>query len=675
MKIRNDFPEPVREIENAWIRLSDGTRLAARYWLPENADTCPVPAILEYIPYCKRDGTAARDEAMHPYFAGHGYAAVRVDMRGSGESDGLLDDEYLQRELDDAVEVIAWLAAQPWCTGRVGMMGKSWGGFNALQVAALRPPALTCIITVCSTDDRYADDVHYMGGCLNVANISWAFSMFMRNPRPPDPTVVGERWREMWRARLKHNRPWIIEWLSHQRRDTYWQHGSVCEDFTAIQCPVYAIGGWSDSYSNAIPRLMAGLKVPRKALIGPWGHQYPHQGHPGPAVGFLQDALRWWDHWLKEIDTGVMEEPAYRVWMQEFVKPKAFVGCRPGRWVAEQTWPSENIRETCFCLNDGELSSDPAPPKELKLRSPQSTGTNCLNWINNGTAGALDEPIDQREDDGRSLTFDTPPLDNAVEILGAPVVEVDVASDKPVAILCARICEVSPDGTSVRVTYGVLNLTHRESHASPKPLRPGESVRPRIQLNDIAYRFAPGSRIRLALSTAYWPTVWPAPTAATLTIRSGTSRLLLPSRASQPEDVALRDLPAAEAAPPNKRTVVRPSKPPQLEVRRDIRNGTVLVIRTNDAGRQRIDTTGWEYGSTLRRTLSIQDDDPLSARFKSKATVEFGRNDGPEVRIILTMTVSSDASHYHVEAAMEAIADASIVEKQQWTERIPRDHI
>ena len=280
-KIIDEFPSTIREVEHAWIPLADGTRLAARYWLPDDAESNPVPGILEYIPYRKRDGTAARDEAMPPFFAGHGYAAVRVDMRGSGESDGLLHEEYLKREQDDALEVIAWIAEQPWCTGRVGMMGKSWGGFNALQVAARRPPALSCIITVYSTDDRYADDIHYMGGCLLTANPDWAFTMFGQNGRPPDPLLVGERWRETWLARLENNRPWIIEWLRHQRRDDFWRHGSVCEDYAAIECPVYAIGGWADPYTNPVPRLLANLTAPRKAAGGSLGPPVPAPGASG----------------------------------------------------------------------------------------------------------------------------------------------------------------------------------------------------------------------------------------------------------------------------------------------------------------------------------------------------------------------------------------------------------
>ena len=192
MKTLTTLPEDVREIEHVWIPMPDGCRLAARLWLPARAEAEPVPAILEYVPYRKRDGTRLRDEPMHRWFAGHGYAAVRVDVRGCGESDGLLLDEYTEREHHDGLEVLRWIAAQPWCDGAVGMMGKSWGGFNALQVAALRPPELKAVLTVCSTDDRYADDVHYMGGCLLLENFSWAAVLFTIAAQPPDPQLYGD---------------------------------------------------------------------------------------------------------------------------------------------------------------------------------------------------------------------------------------------------------------------------------------------------------------------------------------------------------------------------------------------------------------------------------------------------------------------------------------------------
>ncbi|HSQ22705.1 MAG TPA: CocE/NonD family hydrolase [Coriobacteriia bacterium] len=355
--MKSEFPHPIREIENTWISLADGTRLAARIWLPEDAESAPVPAILEYLPYRKDDGTAAADARRHPYFAGHGYASVRVDLRGTGDSDGLLRGEYLEQEQDDALEVLRWLAGQPWCTGDVGMIGYSWGGFNGLQVAARRPPELKAVITHASTDDRYRDDCHYMGGCLLGSDmLKWATSMLGYTLQPPDPRFVGEQWLDIWRERLASAPTLARDWVAHQRRDEFWKHGSVAEDYSVITCPVFVVGGWADAYTNAVPRLLEHLQVPRRGLIGPWGHMMPYEGVPGPAIGFLQEALRWWDRWLKGVDTGIMDEPFLRCWIQEWVPPDTYYAERPGRWVGVDAWPPPGAPERSWTARaDGVL--------------------------------------------------------------------------------------------------------------------------------------------------------------------------------------------------------------------------------------------------------------------------------------------------------------------------------
>ena len=299
--------QAVQHIEILWIPMPDGTRLAARVWLPEDTATHPVPVILEYIPYRRRDGTRLGDDLTHPWLAARGYACVRLDVRGTGDSDGVIWDEYTVQEQEDAAEAIAWLAAQSWCSGSVGMMGISWGGFNALQVAARRPPALKAIVTICSTDDRYADDMHYMGGGLLTGNLEWGSFFFTLMGLPPDPAIVGEQWRVRWLERLEAAHPVFVDWMEHPWRDDYWRHGSICEDFSAITCPVLAVGGWADGYSNTIFRLLQGLHSPCRGIIGPWGHKYPHVGVPGPAIGFLTESLRWWDQWLKGEERGVLQ--------------------------------------------------------------------------------------------------------------------------------------------------------------------------------------------------------------------------------------------------------------------------------------------------------------------------------------------------------------------------------
>ena len=420
MRHVSDYPRKIRTLETVWITLADGTRLAARIWLPEDADTDPVPAILEYLPYRLNDGTAPRDARHFPYLAGQGYATVRVDLRGTGESDGILEDEYLPQEQSDACEVIAWLAEQPWCTGAVGMIGISWSGFNGLQVASHRPPALKAIVTLCSTDDRYADDVHYDGGCIGSDMLQWAASMFAWNARPPDPEIVGDRWREMWLERMRESPPFIDHWLGHQRRDAYWKQGSVCEDYSDIEAAVYAVGGWADGYTNAIPRLLEGLPGPRKGLIGPWTHAWPQSGPPEPTIGFLQEMTRWFDHWLKGIDTGIMAEPMLRAWIQEPLPPAVCYSEIPGRWVAESQWPPVAAAPREYALNLGRIDLEPGPEVAVPIIGIQTAGWDAGSWCPYGEPA--DWPGDQRPMDGMSVTFESDPLAERFEILGHPEV-------------------------------------------------------------------------------------------------------------------------------------------------------------------------------------------------------------------------------------------------------------
>ncbi|HVT50036.1 MAG TPA: CocE/NonD family hydrolase, partial [Dongiaceae bacterium] len=393
-------PVEIVELDPAWITLQDGTRLAATIRRPKDAERNPVPVILEYLPYRRRDGTIQRDAITHTWFAQQGYAAVRLDIRGTGDSDGLMRDEYLPQEQSDAVEAIAWLAKQPWCNGNVGMMGISWGGFNGLQIAAHRPPALKAIITLCSTDDRFADDAHWMGGALITNTMGWGGSFFQYLAQAPDPAIVGETWREMWLARLENLRLPIEDWLAHQHYDEYWRQGSVKEDYSAIQAAVYAIGGWADGYSNAVPRLIRNLKCPKKGLIGPWAHKYPHIATPHPAADFLNEALRWWDHWLKGQDTGIMTEPQMQVWVQDSVRPSAVQAERPGRWVAFPSWPHPAVKPTDWHLGDGDLAREKQKAATCIIDSPLNTGVAFGEWCPYSGNGEL--PDDQRADDGRS---------------------------------------------------------------------------------------------------------------------------------------------------------------------------------------------------------------------------------------------------------------------------------
>lgn len=674
VEIIDTFPHAVHEIEFARIPLSDGVNLSCRYWLPEDADENPVPAILEYIPYCTRDGTAARDEAMHPYFAGHGYAAIRVDIRGSGESEGVLLDEYLKLEQDDALEVIAWIAEQPWCDGNVGMMGKSWGGFNGLQVAARRPPALKCIITVFSTDDRYADDVHYIGGCMTTQNPEWAFVMFPAQARPADPALVGDPWQEIWQQRLDAMSPWIIPWVEHQRRDAYWKHGSVCENFSKIDIPVYAIGGWADAYSNPVPRLVAGLDSPGKGLIGPWGHQYMHQVVPGPKMGYMDEALLWWDHWLKGIDNGLMDEPAYRVWVHDSVRPNTRHKERAGYWAVESEWPSTNVESKAFHLNDGTLDSAPSTETHVSICSPQTMGE-CTPFLGSSGSGLPEDPADQRPDDAVSACFDSAVLDEALTLLGAPVVMLDVASDQENAFVCVRLNEVLPSGESQQVSYGILNLTHRNGHEEPEALEPGKRYSVRVQLNDNAHTFAPGSRVRIAVSNAFWPIVWPSPTTTTLTLFTGASSLAFPVREPQLSDADARPLPPPRHSRVHPSTMLVEAKPDYAGFDIDLVTGLQSFIYRMDSGTKVFDRHGWKTSVKTDYQHRIHPDDPTSACVDLRATETYGRDGQLDARIEAHQKMTCDETHFIIEAELDVFDGEKEVYSRRWNKRIERDGI
>jgi putative CocE/NonD family hydrolase len=425
--------------------------------------------------------------------------------------------------------VIAWLAgSSPGAPAR-RHDGQVLGRLQCAADGGARPPALKAIITVCSTDDRYADDIHFMGGACSTTICGGARSCSpIRRARPirrSSARAGATNGSSGWTCRSSRRCG-----SQHQRRDDYWKHGSICEDFSAIQCPVFAVGGWADAYTNAMCRACSkGCRCRGAALIGPWAHIYPQDGVPAPAIGFLQEALRWWDHWLKDDDRGVMAEPMLRAFVEDWMPPAGTRAESEGRWVGEAAWPSPAIAPRRWALNaPGSLDGAAAAEADILVRSPLSHGKASGEWMATGCPGEL--PVDQRLDDGAAQLFDTAPLAEAVEILGAPELLLDLAVDAPVAQVAVRLCDVAPDGRSTRVSYGVLNLTHRDGHEAPAALEPGKRYPVRLKLNDCGHRFPAGHRIRIAVASGYWPIVWPAPTAATLTLRAGASHLDLPVR-------------------------------------------------------------------------------------------------------------------------------------------------
>ena len=515
----------VKVIENEWIPMKDGVRLAARFWIPEGAEQTRVPVVFEYLPYRLWDGLRWRDDLTAANLAPYGVAFVRVDIRGSGNSEGVKDDEYSVPELDDGVQIIAWLAKQPWSNGSVGMRGISWGGINSLQIAAMAPPNLKAIMPMGCCDIRYTDDAHYLGGAFGEQNLGWGTSFKGDLAGPPDPQVVGANWEQLWRARLDATPAIIKLWSEHQRYDAYWKRGSIAVNYADIKCAVYVVDGWGDPYSNIIGRLLANLKVPRKGLVGPWGHIFPNIATP-LGLEWQYEEVRWWQQWLMGVDTGIMAEPMLRVYSMHKADSQAFPDEVPGQWVAEDVWPSPRTQPVNMYLNGGGmLSRKVGAHSNAAYVGDKIVGVTKPQWV----YGRPTE-LEQTVDDKNSLVFDSEPLEQELEILGYPTAKVRVSADVPIAQCAVRLTEVTPDGKSWLVTYNLLNLTRRDSLEHPTPLTPGKFYDVEIPLYFIAHRFTRGNRLRVAISAGLWPLVWPSPQIATLNFVLGASHLVLPVR-------------------------------------------------------------------------------------------------------------------------------------------------
>lgn len=659
--------ENVLEIENTWIHLSDGTRLAARIWMPDSAQTNSVPAILEYLPYRKRDGTAVRDALTHPYFAARGYACVRVDMRGYGESDGLVNDEYVKSEQDDGLEIIDWITRQSWCDGHVGMIGISWGGFNALQIAARQPDALKAIITLCSTDDRYADDIHYKGGNMLMENIGWAATMLSYSTAPPDPELLGDSWLRIWKKRLD-SIPLLVErWMSHQSRDELWKHGSICEDYSGIKAAVYCVTGWADAYTNAIPRMIQHLECPRKALVGPWLHKYPHFAIPHPKIGFLQEALRWWDYWLKGIDTGIMDEPACTFYLQDSVIPQPSYRHRSGQWIQCEKWPDDNTvaRRQWSITSQGLVTDEQPLEMQVKIDSPLTCGVHGGEYL--PLWFGPDFPTDQRRDDVLSACFDSQPLVEDLRILGRPRLDLNVSSDRSCGQITARLSDISPDGKVLRVTYGTLNLNNRDTLASAQTVVAGETYALTIGMDFIAQTIPKGHRMRIALSSSYFPLLWTAPEKAVISLKPSLQKLALPLFTGS---AVKRPFKPAQTSAAEPVTIIRQATN-NRRICEDVASGIVSMEIEDDFGCMKFDRHGLWVDQIAHERYSAHPEDPDKTSASTRWTYRAGRGDW-QVASKTSMDITCDKKRFYIIASLVATFGDDVVYKKTWNETVAR---
>lgn len=645
------------------IPLPCGTRLSARVWMPDCAKSTPVPAIVEYLPYRKSDGTAARDHGMHAHFAAHGYACLRVDRRGCGESDGLFDDEYSETELADGVHVLEWIAAQPWCSGRIGIQGISWGGFNGVQIAARAPKALKAVISIGTTVDRYHDDIHYKGGVQLGENIGWAATIMSWLSTPPDPVLVGKDWRDIWLNRLEHA-PFLAEtWTRHSLRDAYWKHGSINEEYGRIKAPVLVMGGQHDGYRNAMVQMASNLQSPVRAIMGPWGHKYPNLSTIAPSIDYLGEALRWWDRWLKDAPTAVEDDPLYRAYIMDSIKPDPGLGARPGHWLGVRSWPPDGQVMQTLGLGHGTIGQ--ASSFSAELETDIACSEACGEFFPFGL-GPFELPDDQTPDDARSLCFESAPYEADTTILGAPELSLRVASSTEKGQIAVRLCDLRPDGTSALITMGFLNLRHRNGFDRLENMQPGQPCEVVIPLDQSAYRLPSGHQLRIAISSSYWPYIWPEGEPVTLTISAGALHLpTFPDGAGE----------AVTFAPP-KPMAQRPYhglRPTNGEKTRTVDDAGRITLRIHgDHGEQEDCETGLIFGSAMTEIWAIDPRDPASADVSITWTRTLGRGDWRTSTEVKThMRGMADA--FEITQTLRAGEDGTEVFRRNYAARIARN--
>lgn len=670
VRVRLDTRIPVR----------DGLQLSANLWLPEPAGTDPdarFPAVLEMIPYRKDDWRMATDAARGEYLASRGYAFCRLDVRGTGSSPGIAFDEYTEAETHDGYDAVEWLAGQPWCDGNVGMWGISWGGFAAIGVAKLRPPHLRAIVPMYATDDRYLDDVHYVGGAITASEYSqYAVAMVASNALPPRPAFRGERWRDEWRHRLEETPVWLYEWRRQQTDGPYWRRGSLAPDWERLTTPMLLIAGWADGYTGLLRMMERCVNAPRRLIVGNWVHSYPSDAYPGPRIDWQHEMVRFFDRWLRGIDNGADREPAVTWFEHHWAPPEPFPDAWPGRWRGATEYPVPGATTATWHLAPGEaplagrLTSDaPATAGSDRLVHRTTTGTHGgLAWRAghppNGIAG------DPRPDETDLPLFLSEPLGEPLDVIGEGEVVLHWESPVAVATAVVRLSDVAPDGTPTQVTIGALNLTHRESHAEPSPLVPGRVTEVRVPLRPTGHRFGAGHRLRLSIATACWPALWPSPEHAEHRLHRGggyPSRLVLPVL---PPDAPSLDPPAFLPPPPPAPSIgVDSEEPATWQVIEDRIAGTVTV-HVFEGGESTLPDGTAIYASE-RLEMTASDADPAVARMWNRCIYRL-RQDGITAEAESEGDLRSTADSLTWDIRLAVRLDGEPFFERAWSEQIPR---
>ena len=665
------------------VRMRDGVEIAAVIVRPEAPER--FPAIMAYTPYRfltqVKDTCSERDYNPRwdgpSYFAERGYAIIYFDVRGTGNSGGASQDIYSDLERQDAYEMVEWIAAQPWCTGSVGMWGMSYGGVVQWQVGVQNPPHLKTLIVGSSNDDVYLDWV-YPGGALRPYMFD-TFSPLMTayNFAPPDLEIVGEKWSEIWNKRLQENAPWGIGFITNHVQGSYWRDRSLQPDYSRVKVPVMLWSGWADCYPTQILRAFSNIKVPKKAFVGPWGHYWPEEAVPGPRIDFRREMLKWCDHWLKGVDSGVMKEPPLTLFVRKYKQPEEAMYIEDaGFWRYENEWPlGRTLFKSMYLQPQGGLSQqlhESARPESDGFTYDPTIGISAgIYW--GGGIQPYAMPLDQRLDEAHSLTYTTAPLTEDFEVTGAPKAVLYVSSSADTAYFHVKLTDVAPDGTSKWVTDGGLNATHRNSHSFPEAMGPGKVYELMLDLKYMAYVFEKGHCIRVDIASADFQNAWPTAKRAENTIYLGSrhpSRVVLPGAPPQEPRLPAPDLVASPRPPLVAEEYEKQYGKPEHCITQDLVNRTVTVhLAKKTEGKS-------AYGETLNQSIArssytVSQDNPANAVLKATYGYVAKRPEG-EITVEANEMLTSEMASFRFMSSVEVKVDGKHYFGKSWAVSRPR---
>jgi len=661
------------EIRDDWITLPDGVRLSVTYYQPvaQKSDEL-FPVLLEMLPYRKDDLSKPSAHPSYDFFARKGLALAKVDIRGTGSSEGQLPTrEYSPQEIDDGVAVIAALAELPWSNGNVGMWGISWGGFNSIQVALRNPPQLKAILVAHASDDLFANDVHYTDGIFGLDEYILSINHLTGFMRSPEYVVD-----EAYFSNRFDREPWIFNYVRNSEYGDFWSSGSLKGQYENLNIPTYLIGGLLDGYRDTLPHVLENSTTPTRAILGPWPHAWPHSVAPGPDWEWREDASQWWSHWLVDSEESKQQEfesNSFRVFLRSGENSLEGSEELGGQWL-ESAWPlpGSQIEVASFYPSTNSAMQADIPAGEtaiISLTNNPGAGIELGEWW-----GELTPAMNTVDSD--AMVFDSEPVAEAIRLIGEPSVFLDAASDATDGNWIVRLEDVSPEGVVTKITGGAINGQLRDSISNGAKLSPNQFYQMHIPLRMTTWTFQPGHRVRLALSNSAFPMFWPSALLGASSLRTNTqaTRLELPLLNASAELTEL-DLPTAGPSQYLPAQVVSmssvPGHPSSSEVTDNPADDFVSYKRQSGVTYALQDHS---LASTRFTQLTTNKKNPADTKYEAWAEYNLREVDSADsfTRLRTEIELTSDTTYFHVEVTRILTNEEGEIRRKNWQESIPR---